>query len=188
MRWIVHGERLVYQSKWLELFLSDVELPGGVRYEHHVIRLAPSVAVVVLDDADRVLMLWRHRFITDTWNWEVPGGSVDVGETPRESAAREAEEETGWRPHELSELAYIQSLAGIAGAEQHIFLASGASYIGPPADPHESDRIAWIPLANVPDMVARGLIVGGATVVGLLQLTLSRCRTLGDAGLNHCGR
>jgi hypothetical protein len=34
--------------------------------------LRPSI--VVMDEDDRVLLLWRHRFITDTWGWEVPAG------------------------------------------------------------------------------------------------------------------
>ena len=29
-----------------------------------------------------VLLLWRHRFTTDTWGWEVPAGRIDPGESP----------------------------------------------------------------------------------------------------------
>ncbi len=45
-----------------------------------------------------VLLLWRHRFITDTWGWEIPAGGIDPGETPPDAAARETLEETGWEP------------------------------------------------------------------------------------------
>ena len=55
-RWRVHGERQIYGSRWVEVSLIDVELPHGERFEHHVVRLPSAVAVVVLDDADRVLM------------------------------------------------------------------------------------------------------------------------------------
>ena len=74
MEWTVHGERSVYESEWMNLSLVDVELPSGKRFEHHVLRMPCDAAGVVVDDPDRgVLLLWRHRFISDTWGWEVPG-------------------------------------------------------------------------------------------------------------------
>ena len=79
----MHGERSVYESEWMSLSLVDVELPSGKRFEHHVLRMPCDAAGVVVDDPDRgVLLLWRHRFISDTWGWEVPAGRVDPGETP----------------------------------------------------------------------------------------------------------
>ena len=61
-----------------------------------------EAAGVVVDDPDRgVLLLWRHRFITDTWGWELPAGRVDAGETAIEAGASETLEETGWRPGPL---------------------------------------------------------------------------------------
>jgi 8-oxo-dGTP pyrophosphatase MutT (NUDIX family) len=81
MQWKVHGERPIYTSKWVNLSLVDVELPDGQRFEHHVVRMQPVAATAVIDDQRRILMLWRHRFITDTWGWEIPTGIVDPGET-----------------------------------------------------------------------------------------------------------
>ncbi|MCT2585830.1 NUDIX hydrolase [Actinophytocola gossypii] len=174
MRWTVHGERRLYSSPWMSLELSDVERPDGVRWEHHVVRLRGSVGIAVLDPADRVLMVWRHRFTTDTWNWELPGGWVDPGESPRQAAAREAEEETGWRPARLRELTYLQPVAGITDAEQWIYVADRGHYTGPPVDAYESDRIDWIPLADVPELIRSRRIVGGVSVAGLLQLIVDR--------------
>src|SRR3954449_6624526 len=99
MRWTVHGERTIYDSEWMRLALVDVELPSGPRFDHHVLRMPAEASGVVVDVADRgVLLLWRHRFITDTWGWEVPAGRVDAGETPLEAAHRETLEESGWGP------------------------------------------------------------------------------------------
>src|ERR1700710_984437 len=102
MRWTVHGERTIYDSEWMRLALVDVELPSGPRFDPHVLRMPAEAAGVVVDVADRgVLLLWRHRFITDTWGWEVPAGRVDPGETPVNAAHRECLEETGWEPGPL---------------------------------------------------------------------------------------
>ncbi|WP_258341411.1 NUDIX domain-containing protein [Saccharopolyspora gregorii] len=78
-----------------------------------------------------MLLLHRHQFTTDTWNWEIPSGTVEPGESPLQAAAREAEEETGWRPRALRETAYVQPIAGITNAEQYVFVAEGANYVGP---------------------------------------------------------
>src|SRR5690606_30001678 len=68
MRWTVHGERIIYDSEWVRLALTDVELPSGKRFEHHVLRMPCQASGVVVDDPQRgVLLLWRHRFTTDTW-------------------------------------------------------------------------------------------------------------------------
>src|ERR1700687_6454512 len=98
MRWVVHGERTVYESAWVSLALADVEVPGGERFEHRVVRMPGEASAAVVRDQDRVLLIHRHRFITDTWGWEIPAGRVEAGEDPMGGRARETLEETGWPP------------------------------------------------------------------------------------------
>ena len=84
---------------------STSRCPVSRRFEHHVVRVPrPAVGCVVHDPDRGVLLLWRHRFITDTWGWEIPAGGVDEGESPEAAAARETLEETGWRPGPLAPL------------------------------------------------------------------------------------
>src|SRR5690242_17123222 len=103
--WVVRGERTLYDSRWLRLNLVDVEPPGGERFEHHVVRMQRVAVALVLDDSQtQLLMLRRHRFIDDSWGWEVPVGNVVRDETPEHAAYREVEEETGWRPRDLTRI------------------------------------------------------------------------------------
>ncbi|WP_422741155.1 NUDIX domain-containing protein [Micromonospora sp. WMMD754] len=60
---------------------------------HELIQM-PSVSVVVVDDDARILLV-RHAGHHD--GWAVPGGAVDVGESPVEAAVREIREEIGVR-------------------------------------------------------------------------------------------
>ena len=113
VRWLIHGEQEVWASPWLSVRRLDVEQPDGRRVDYHAIRLSDVAAVVVTDAEDRVLLMWRHRFLTDTWAWELPMGIVEPGEAPIEAAARELEEETGWRSGPLTELIHSQPGAGI---------------------------------------------------------------------------
>jgi 8-oxo-dGTP pyrophosphatase MutT (NUDIX family) len=113
-RWRVHGERPLYTSDWVNLSLADVELPDGTRFDHHVVRLRQPAVGVIMADAERgVLLLRRHRFITDSWGWEIPAGRVDPGETLEQAAERESVEETGWRPLELEYVGFSHPTNGL---------------------------------------------------------------------------
>jgi 8-oxo-dGTP pyrophosphatase MutT (NUDIX family) len=168
MRWTVHGERRLYESEWVNLCLADVELPGGQRFEHHLIRAPqPAVGTVVLDPDRGVLLLWRHRFITDTWGWEIPAGRVEAGEELAEAAAREVLEETGWRPFDLEALVAYHPSNGLSDQRFHLFLAKGAVEVGPPTDVHESERIVWVPIPDVIAAVQAGGLNDGLSLTAL---------------------
>jgi 8-oxo-dGTP pyrophosphatase MutT (NUDIX family) len=169
-RWTIHGERVVDDTRRLRLSVASVELPDGVHFEQYVLRMPKAAMMVVIGDQDRVLMMWRHRFIIDRWVWELPGGYVDHDEDPAATAAREVEEETGWRPREVRPLVSFQPMVGSADAENLLFVARGADYIGDPEDINEAERVAWIPLSSVPERIARGEIVGSASLIGLFSV------------------
>jgi 8-oxo-dGTP pyrophosphatase MutT (NUDIX family) len=174
MRWQVHGERPIYESPWVNLWLADVQEPDGSRYDHHVVRMRHLAVAAVVDADERVLMLWRHRFVTDTWGWELPMGLIEPGETPIEAAARETLEETGWQPQPLRPLVYAQLANGITDSEHFLFRADGATYQGPPTEVNEADRIEWVPIADLRGMIDRRDIVSSATIMGVLYLLLDQ--------------
>jgi 8-oxo-dGDP phosphatase len=175
MQWTIHGRRSIYESPWVSLDLVDVELPDGQRFEQHVVRMArPVAAAAVLRDPGEVLLIWRHRHVTGAWGWEIPMGRVEEGESPERAAAREVEEETGWRPGPLCLLVASQPSNGSVNSVHYLFRADGASHAGPPADRTEADRIEWIPLAGIPRLIDEGAIVSGPTLIALLYLLMPR--------------
>ncbi|RSM47481.1 NUDIX hydrolase [Actinoplanes sp. ATCC 53533] len=175
MRWTVHSERSLYQDRWVHLRSADVELPNGDRLDHRLIHTAaPGAGLLVIDDG-RALLIWRHRFITDTYGWEIPTGMIEPGEEPAAAAVREAEEETGWRAvGPVEPLLYTQPFPGLMACEDHLFRAAGATYLGPPADDFESDRVDWVPLAEVPTLIRKRHISAGSTLNALLLVLALR--------------
>lgn len=175
MKWTVHGERVIYDSEWMRLALTDVEIPGGPRFEHHVLRMPAHAAGTVVADPDRgVLLLWRHRFTTDTWGWEVPAGRIDAGESAAEAAAREVLEETGWQPGPLHDLTTYFPHNGTSDATFHLFVADGATHIGPPSDPSESERVEWLPVDRVRAAIRNGEVGDGLSLTALLWWLVHR--------------
>ena len=165
--WIIHGEREIDATRRLRLSIAEVELPDGVCFEQYVMRIPAAAMCLLVDGRNRVLMLRRHRFILDRWVWELPGGYLEDGEDPAECAAREAEEETGWRPGKVEHLVTFQPMVGMADAANHLFLGREVEYVGEP-DVNEPGDVAWIELADLPGMIADGSVVGAASVIGLM--------------------
>jgi 8-oxo-dGTP pyrophosphatase MutT (NUDIX family) len=179
--WRVHGERTVYDSEWVQVALADVEPPGGRRFEHHVVRLRPAAAVALLDDRDRVLMIWRHRFVSDRWGWELPGGLLDDGEEPAQAAARELREEVGYEAARLRPAARFQPLVGAVDAWRDVFVGTGPRRVGEPVQTGEVDRMEWVPLSRTLGMIADGSVWNADTVVALLFVLAEQGRA-GAAG------
>jgi len=171
MRWTVHSEKQLYEDHWLDIRVADVELPDGRHLEHRLIHTPPGAGCVITMNGS-VLLIWRHRFITGSWGWEIPIGKVDPGENPAAAAARETEEETGWRPGPLRPLLRVEPTPGLSNSVHHIYGADTASRIGAPVDGFESESIAWLPLSDVPTMVSRGEISSGTTLAALLYVMI----------------
>jgi 8-oxo-dGTP pyrophosphatase MutT (NUDIX family) len=169
MEWKVHGEKVIYESPWMSMHLADIEIPGGERFEHHVMRVPlPAAGVVVNDNQRGILLLWRHRFITDTWGWEIPAGRVEATEEPVDAAAREVLEETGWKPGELEHLVTYHPSNGSSDQQFALFLSDGATYAGEPVDTSESERIEWVPVDAVRRLIKHHQITDGLTLTALL--------------------
>ncbi|WP_216206954.1 NUDIX domain-containing protein [Amycolatopsis aidingensis] len=173
--WQTFGERTIYDNRWVRLGLTDVQAPNGERWEYHVVNLARIAIALIVDERDRVLMLWRYRFVTDQWGYELLGGLVEDGEDPAATAAREAAEESGYRPlGEPEHLIGFEPLPGQVRAQVDVFLWRGAERIGEPTDTEEVGRLEWVPLSRIPELAQRQQLLGAGALVPLLYYVASR--------------
>jgi len=173
-QWRALGERTVYEDAYVRLGQAEVEVPGGQRFWHDVIRLRRAALMVLLDDRDRVLMLWRHRFVPDRWGWELPGGLVETGEEPSAAAARELEEETGYRARDFEYMGSFQPMPSMADAERFMFIGTSPERVGEPTDLTEAARVEWVPLDSVARMIDEGEIWSASSLVALARVLLKR--------------
>lgn len=159
--WIRRGERAIYASEWVNLHVADVVMPDGTQVDHHLVRMNHPAVGTIMTGPDGVLLLHRHRFITDTWGWEVPAGGVDAGETPEAAAVREAVEESGWEPTTVRRLCAFHPANGLLDQTFMIFVSDDAVRRGPPVDVNEAERVEWVPVPDLRRLLLDGRITDG---------------------------
>ncbi len=160
--------RTVYSSWWVTLRIDEVERPDGSLVEHEVIDGPESSGVVVYSPTRGLLMIWRHRFMPDTWGWEIPAGVLEAGESPIQAARRECLEETGWSvAGPLEHLSSHHPSCGLINQTLHVFLARGAEQRAEPPDPNEAVVVEWRSLEQVQSDLRSGQISDGYSQLGL---------------------
>lgn len=136
-----------------------------------MIRLHRVALVVLLDDHDQVLMLWRHRFIPGRWGWELPGGLVDADERPIDAAVRELEE-TGYRAGQVEQLVTFRPMPGMVDAEHFVFTGKNPELAGDPTGLDEAARAEWVPLESVPGLIDAAEIWDAGSLLALSQVLI----------------
>jgi ADP-ribose pyrophosphatase len=187
--WPVTGTERHF-ANWLISVRSDkVTMPDGQQVSRTVVGHLGAVAVLALDDEDRVLMIRQYRHAVGRELWEIPAGLRDVtGEPLAETARRELLEETGHAAREWHVLVDFYSSPGIITERVRIFLARGlaAEETGyQRAGEEKFLETAWVPLDEAVEAVLGGLLHNGATIQGVLAAAAARAR--GFSGLRPAG-
>lgn len=167
-RWEILGRRSLYTSRWVNLALTKVAPPGHEPYEHHVVELPDAVGVVLRHPTNGVLLLHRHRFITDTAGFEIPAGGIEQGERIEQAATREVLEETGWTIRDMTRLLSCNSSDGVSDQRFHVVLAIADRLLGPPADEYEATSRVWVDRGWLADLISAGSMPGALSTVALL--------------------
>ena len=167
------AERL--RTHLISVRTDQVRTPENQLAERDVVVHPGAVAVLALDDADRVLMIRQYRHPVASLLWELPAGLRDVaGEELRVTASRELMEEAGYRAKDWRVLADYYSSPGYSTERLRIFLARDLEPI-PPAERHfvpEAEEahivIDWVPLDEAVGRVFAGQLHNGPAVLALM--------------------
>lgn len=176
----VVSSELLHQGRIWDLLTDEVELPGGHVVVREYVRHPGAVAVIALDDDDRVLLLHQYRHPVRSFLWEPPAGLLDTeGEDLREAAARELAEEADLSAERWDVLADYYTSPGSSDEAIRIYLARGLSLV-PEADRHERQEeerdmaVLWAPLDEAVAAVLAGRIHNPSSVVGILAAARAR--------------
>lgn len=170
---ILSSERL-YDGRVIKLDRLDVRLMNGQTAMRELVQHPGAVAIVPLDAGDHVLLVRQYRIAARRVLLEVPAGTLKLNEDPLDCAARELQEETGYRADRFESLGGIFVAPGYTTEFIHLFLASGLVESRLPGDEDEFIEVERVPLARALDLIDRGEIVDGKSIVSLLKVARLR--------------
>ncbi len=145
--------RVLHQGRYMAFEQQTVVLSDGTRSVRDLVFHPGAVAILALDDRDRLLLVRQFRVAAGCALLEVPAGTLDSGpdgtENPEAAACRELEEETGHRAGKMQRVGGFYTAPGFSSEYITIFLATDLTpahedRLGPDADERlELVRLDW---------------------------------------------
>ena len=167
------SSRRVYTGKIISLDTDQVRFPDGSVGAMDMIRHPGASAIVpFLRDPTgpdpQLLLLKQYRYAADGFLYEIPAGRLERGEDPAECARRELQEETGCTTERLDFLTTMYTTPGFTDERIHLYMATGLER---GATAHEADEfmtVEAVTLSAALQLIQKGEINDGKTVVGIL--------------------
>ena len=170
--WPVAGTEEQFKNWLITVRTDKVRMPDSSHAERTVVTHIGAVAVLALDEQDRVLMIRQYRHPVARQLWEIPAGLRDVsGEALVDTARRELLEETGYAARDWNALIDSYASPGITSERIRIFLARGIETAQSDYQREGEEkflRTAWVPLAEAVQAALAGKLHNGATIQGIL--------------------
>jgi ADP-ribose pyrophosphatase len=129
----------IYEGPIFGVRRDEVLEPGGLRTTREVITHPGSVVVLPVLDDGRIVMIRQYRHAARQYLWELVAGRMDPGETPKQAAARELMEETGYRAKRFKVFLDVFPTPGFLEERMFILLAEGL--MEGEAQPEEDEKI-----------------------------------------------
>ena len=170
------ARQTVYEGKILHVHRDTVLLPNGAEAIREVAEHPGGVAIVAIDESDRVLTVKQYRYVFSQVLEEIPAGKLERGEEPDTAALRELREETGAVPERFTKLGSIIVSPGCYGEVLHLYLAEGLRFGETNPDEDEFLTLERTPFDDMVARVLRGEIEDAKTVCGILKVHALRQR------------
>ncbi len=157
-----------FKGRIFDVEVADVTLPDGSVSKREIVRHPGGAAIAAIDGDKNILLVEQYRIAADRIMLEIPAGKLEEGEDPELCAARELEEETGFRPSYLKHVSTFYPTPGYCTEKLHIYFTDKIAEGNINRDEGEFLHIVRIPFEKAHEMVLSGEINDAKTAVAVL--------------------
>ena len=161
------GTRVLHEG-YPPTYLDFVRFPDGSARNFLRIDFGDSAQVLPVNDRREILFVEGYRHGLGSVGLKLPAGGTHRGETPKGTARRELVEETGHDAKEFRKLLTLNTLPGYIQGHMHVFLARGLRRVRPDVDRTEVDRVRFLPVEKVLQLIREGVIVSTSVIATIL--------------------
>ena len=161
------SSRRIFEGNILNLRLDEVKLENGVVATREIVEHRGAAAIVPLLDNGEVVLVRQYRYPVESELLEIPAGTLQPNEDPKDCAIRELEEETGYRCGKIVEMGACFLAPGYSTEKIHIFLAKGLAKTQTHMDEDEKITTEIYPLNAALEKITTGEIRDAKSIVGL---------------------
>jgi len=162
------SSEMIYQGRVFGLRRDEVLEPSGLRTTREVVTHPGSVVVLPVLPDGRIVMVRQYRHATRQYLWELVAGRKEPEETPKQGAARELLEETGYSAKRYKVFLDVFPTPGFLEERMYLLLAEGLT--AGEAQPEEDEKIevrAFQPKA-LKQMIKSGRMRDAKSIAGIL--------------------
>ncbi len=168
--WKILSSKKKYSSHYLTVYEDTLDLAGRKKLYISADRMDYSTIVPFAQDGS-ILTIKSYRHLVDSYQIEAPSGYVDPGETPRQAAIRELEEETGYVAKRMVKVGSYTLDYTLFRQRGHIFAAYGLKKSGTRrlGRMEKISKVEFVPAKKVEKLLLSGKILNAATIVALYR-------------------
>ncbi len=162
------AEEMLLRAKSFSVVRRRVAGPDGEVRSKDIVRHPGAAVVLPLLEDGRIVLIENFRVPAGRRLLELPAGTLDPGEDPAATAARELAEETGFRAGALELLVRFYSSPGLLDEVMHLFVATQLQRGEPRLQPDEDIRTRLVTWPEAWELLRGGQVEDAKTIVGLL--------------------
>lgn len=167
---------VIYQGKIFDVEKHVVSLPNGGTSVRELVYHNGAVAVLVVDEDDRIVLVEQYRKAFESMSLEIPAGKLEVGEEPLASAKRELEEETGYAAESLEKIFSFYGAPGFCSERVDVFVAHGLTAGAMNLDEDEFLQVQRYTFKEAGQLLSSGRITDAKTIMAIQWWQLSKLK------------